>query len=83
VFGVGGGVLVPRGGGAVSKIRDGSRFMNKKPYTFHLTEEQAKLLSDVLTMHMDKGPEGEGWQSEKLGELCYEIVHAINPSLLK
>lgn len=44
--------------------------------TIRLTDEQYHFLCETLMFHSDEGPEGEGWKSAELEELCAVIERA-------
>ena len=51
--------------------------MEKIKLEVELTEDQAELLTDILSDHWDEGPEHAGWQSNELSALSGLISEAI------
>lgn len=43
-----------------------------------LTDEDSELLLETLQNTQDEGPDGYGWQSQKLSSLCAKIEQAVD-----
>ncbi|MES2922119.1 MAG: hypothetical protein V4819_11260 [Verrucomicrobiota bacterium] len=54
-----------------------------KTKTITLTTDQWERIRDAAEMHSDRGPEGEGWQSEELTAARDALASALDAAVEK